>query len=226
MIVLEVIGYVILALICIILLIFAVVLALSCFKIQLLVEFYNKIQFVELKFLMFKFVLVDEKNKKDKTKKVKEDIKKTDEIEVKIKEDIPKFDPKDLLKFKNIVGKVSKSVRKLLKKIYVNDIEIDMSVSKEDPFETGMYYGKVNAFVYSFMSFLNNAFNLQYKSVKIYPNFEKVENNLMVNCNLTFRPIFGIIILSNLTFHLGVDYLKSTIKARQNKKINIKKKRK
>ena len=109
-------------------------------------------------------------------------------------------------KLKDIIEKVKliwsfsqKHLKRIFKRIYLENLMIDFLIADEDAYAAAMNYGKVNAAVYNLLNIVRMLFPVSIKTVDIACDFEKKESVYDVELNIIIRPVtvfssaFGII---------------------------------
>lgn len=113
-----------------------------------------------------------------------------------------------------------KSVKKLLKTIRFTHTDIELTVGKEDAYDSAMLYGKVNAGLYNALAVLGGIFTMHYKTTKVNCVFNEDTFKYRVETQVCIRPSAVIAI----AFCTLVNYLKIYLKqrkiAKKSKKLN------
>lgn len=122
------------------------------------------------------------------------------------------------LKIKPYIPISWKAVKKLLKNIRFKNTSIELSVGKEDAYESAMLYGKVNAGLYNGLAILGQIFTMHYKGTKVNCVFNENVFKYSLSTKICVRPSTIIAI----AFCTLVNYLKIFIKQKRQEKKNKK----
>ena len=90
------------------------------------------------------------------------------------KEEAPDSDMAENLQ---LLKNIAPHIKKLLGKITIYDVYIDFVIGGEDAAKVAISYGVVNAFLYSFLGWLNCFFKLKIREVKVEPDFRRTEGD-------------------------------------------------
>ena len=148
----------------------------------------------------------------------KSDISELDEQEAgegeiekqKLSEKIDKL--KDIIEKVKLIWSFSKKhLRRIFKRIYLENLMIDFVIADEDAYNAAMNYGKMNAAVYNLLNAVRIMFPVSVKTVDIVCDFEKKESvydfevNIIVKPATVFSAGFGILfgLLKNIKKLIG-----------------------
>ena len=148
----------------------------------------------------------------------KSDISEPDEQEAgegkiekkKLSEKIDKL--KDIIEKMKLIWSFSKKhLRRIFKRIYLENLMIDFVIADEDAYNAAINYGKMNAAIYNLLNAVRIMFPVSVKTVDIVCDFEKKESvydfevNIIVKPATVFSAGFGILfgLLKNIKKLIG-----------------------
>ena len=154
----------------------AVLVAVLLFvPISLCIRYDGTITRAWLRVLLFRFRVLDS-SKPKKTKKAK---KKT---EPKKKE--PKKNFFEILNLICDIGRSGLKAGKIIKKhLRFYGVRVFWKIAREDPYETGLAYGRTNAVVYPVLGALANLFKVKFERLEIVPDFTSQKDA----CDITLK---------------------------------------
>lgn len=144
---------------------------------------YNGEFVLAVKVLFYKFKLPLGKKKDKKNKKIKKT--KTQTKPQKTKSDGTDF----LGKFKDIVSIVTSAKNRMLKRITVKKLKIEVTVASGDPADTAMTFGYMNAGIYPLVSFLENHIKIKNKKINITADYSKDKTEIVFFAVLATYPL-------------------------------------
>ena len=144
---------------------------------------------------------------KDKKKKIKKTVPVSEKKEKKPKK---KTDVKETL---GIIKTVAPVLKEFAEKIYVSEIDLFVSVAKEDAMETAVSYGLLNAEICSALAVLKNFYRIKKEKVFIYPDFKGDKNIYSLKIKLSAR---GFYVYSLAVSALKI-FLKETFSEKERK---------
>ena len=217
--VLKIIGYVLLAIIALLLLVLIMPLTFN-------VEYFRKQLTVRFK-LIFPFVIYPKRKKKEKAKKekTKKDNKKSQDAGPQksghiMKDKGEKNSEKsveDLKSFytdfvKEFLPDISDAVKKLLKNIKIRNVIAIIPIYNPDPMTNGMLIGDAWIAIGNIIPLLNNVFNIGYNRIDVIPDFENhYQNDIMLAADIRSSILLLIISVAAL----AIKYLKMSKKDRR-----------
>lgn len=89
---------------------------------------------------------------------------------------------------KIILKSASKGLKKLLSAIRIYDIAVDIDVADEDACNAAINYGRMNAVVYNFLSFLRTFFTISVEHINISCIYNSNESKYNAACNIHAIP--------------------------------------
>lgn len=89
---------------------------------------------------------------------------------------------------KMILKSASKGLKKLLSAIKIYDIAVDIDVADEDACNAAINYGRMNAVVYNFISFLRTFFTISIEHINISCIYNSNESKYNAACNIHAIP--------------------------------------
>lgn len=89
---------------------------------------------------------------------------------------------------KMILKSASKGLKKLLSAIKIYDIAVDIDVADEDACNAAINYGRMNAAVYNFLSFLRTFFTISIEHINISCIYNSNESKYNAACNIHAIP--------------------------------------
>jgi hypothetical protein len=169
--------------------------------IQLRIE--NEV-FVFIRYIFLKYRIypksVKELPKDERPPKKPTAQKKKEKVKVKYKETFETlFD---------IINSSKEWLKKLFRKIAIDNLLIEITIGGDDPAEIACEYGKTNAYVYSIMGVLQNILNIKGHKIDIKFDYDKKETTFKVFCDFKIRLITLAIIIIAIT----LKYFKMTMK--------------
>ncbi|MBR1423409.1 MAG: hypothetical protein IJ571_08225 [Ruminococcus sp.] len=90
--------------------------------------------------------------------------------------------------FKPFIPPTLKYTRKLLKKIRINKLELELYIAKEDPSESAIFYGKLQPIVFSALSLIGGIFTLKVKKADITCGFFEKKLDFHIKTTVCVRP--------------------------------------
>lgn len=91
-----------------------------------------------------------------------------------------------------VVSLVKDHLRKLVRKIRIYKLELNMLVGGEDAAQTAITYGQVNAAVYSAYGLAGRVFNMAQPKIDIRPCFTSEESDIFFELRARLLPLFLI----------------------------------
>lgn len=143
-----------------------------------------------VKYLFLRFKINTEK--KEEKPKIKP--KKTEKTAQKPKK--PKKKRKKIsdiiAEYKDILFKFAKYGKKLLKRVVIKKLDLEIIVAEEDSADTAIEYGVVCAGVYPILSAVENIFTLKQKNIDIKTDFENSGSKIQLFLSVGLRPLFAV----------------------------------
>ena len=134
-------------------------------------------------------------------------------------------------KIQGILGTTTGTIRRIFKKLKIQDVWVQMAVYDPDAAKTAENYGKVNAFFYTVVAGLENLLNLQFEKVDIkpdfnndYPNYTKLAGTIKGNIfNILVALIWALrkLYKEKVLFPKGLPFFRKK-RRRKRKRKNIK----
>ena len=115
-----------------------------------------------------------------------------------------------------------KYFKKLLKKIRITDVKIQLTVGKEDAYEAAMFYGKIQGALFNLIALLSGIFTVKIKKADVNCVFDKKTFDGEAYAVIRIRPstIIAIAVCMGVSF-LKI-FLPDYLKRRKNKKADKK----
>lgn len=124
-------------------------------------------------------------------------------------------DPLPLGSFPEIIGSLKevlelcgKNIRKILKKIVIDDVDLNFLICDDDAFNAAIKYGAFNAFFWSLLGNISLIFTVKIKNINVQCGFGQSENKVDGSFTLKLRPasaIFaGSILAVKLLYHYKI----------------------
>lgn len=142
---------------------------------------------------MFKFRLYPQKEKKQKNSK-KKNIKPQQSEQTTQKANKTN-DIKETLEFLN---SSTEELKRLLKKLVIDNALVKIEVGGEDAAEISIEYGKTNAYIYSIFGIAKTLFSIKKSKIDISFNYEKKQTDFYISCDAKIRLISLILIVISL----------------------------
>lgn len=127
-------------------------------------------------------------------------------------------DDKNKSKFESYKGKWNiikiylpmgkKYFKKIIKKIKVTDVEIDITVSDSDAYDCALNYGKMNILVYNILGALSKLFFVKLKRINISCDFDKGKSEYYFSAKIKMR-LGSILVIAVSIF---INYIYTTYK--------------
>ncbi|MGL5972904.1 MAG: hypothetical protein ACRCZK_04250 [Oscillospiraceae bacterium] len=140
--------------------------------------------------------------------------KKTKEnIDIKIKEKTSKFFSEEKTVFDYIdeiiylMDKSKTLVFYLLKKTKVKKLLLDILINENNPYDTALYFGKLNAYIMSGINCIKSNVNIKKFSLKINSNFVNEDKYIKCNIKAFIKPINVTFIILKVGFPLFKKYI-------------------
>ncbi|MEG1778600.1 MAG: DUF2953 domain-containing protein [Oscillospiraceae bacterium] len=179
---------------------------------------YNSILTVDVRYLFLKFRVYPMKSKKKKEpKQIK--AKKKQSAKTKVKKTKSKEKTQNISEtiemVLDILRALPKAIKLLLKSFCIYDLQLTMTIGREDAHQTALTFGKMSAYIYSIFAVLNNIFKIKVKSMVIQPDFYGEEkNDVNASVKIVLIPIIAII----AAIYFAVAFLKDDKKTYTNSK--------
>lgn len=164
---------------------------LSLFPAKVFVSYRENKWDIRLKYLWLRFDITGKQKPKQQTKaEPPDEAEKQEETE----QDKTPSIFKDFGTVKELIGKASDSILKVLRNVKIRNVALEMSVGAGTPVATGILFGQLSGIIYNFFGFLNAMVDIQYDRVVTQPDF--LNDKIVVNfgCNIALRPIILIVI--------------------------------
>ncbi len=197
-----------------------IVLAVITFlTILTLIPIYIKINFKEdlcitLRYLFFKFNLLDDASKKDDKKsneKYKKDEKKTKSQLKYIRDTLKHQGLNETIALIKEISKLALGIlRHLFSHIIIDDLNINFVVVGNDAADTAIKYGYTCSAVFPALSVIMSIVNCKRRTVEINPGFNEKDSNVEFLVKFHIKPIFAISTLIVTAFK----YIKWMIKTK------------
>lgn len=209
--------------ICLILTLIILVLLLAPIKINFFYDDKLNLKYkIVFRFLFFKFQSnsnlfnIKEKNNSSQNSKINIKNKKTDSSRKSKNKKNFKDSIKERLSNKSLFEKISfvkkiyellgDILKKVLKTIKIDNIELVYVVSGEDAADIGIKYGRANILVYNFYNLLRKIFNVKNSKIYLYPDFVNYKEQKKFNIEISFNIMNILIIFVGLLFKFGKLY--------------------
>lgn len=132
--------------------------------------------------------------KEDKKAKKKKRKNKKKNKETAIEEDLNTIqtvikNKENILSIFSILVDLKSVLRKILGKVRVKSIYIDILVNKNDPYDTAIQYGKINWCTYTLLSLCKNIVKIEREKVVIQSNFINDKEYVKSKGNIEIKPI-------------------------------------
>lgn len=96
---------------------------------------------------------------------------------------------------RELAGLVSGTLKPLFKHIKLKRLDIDVCVAKDNAADTAVHYGYVCSAVYPALSVLLNVIKFDDYNVNIYPDFDKKENEVKLDAEISVITAFAVFAL-------------------------------
>ncbi len=93
----------------------------------------------------------------------------------------------DVVLIRSMIDSLHDPLKRLVKKIRINEIYIDSVVGGEDAAKVAMNYGMQNAAVHGLLAWLDSVARITVKEVKIEADFFREESDLFFHCKVKIR---------------------------------------
>lgn len=121
-------------------------------------------------------------------------------------------------KYKKYIPMGWKYFRKLLKTIRFTDTEIDLTVGKEDAYESALFYGKIQGLMFNLISVISGIFTVRIKKANVNCVFDKKTFDGAVRTKIRVRPSALIAVAFCMLVSFLKMYLPEVIKKRKARK--------
>jgi len=177
-----------------ILIVICILIILLVTPLLLSVSVINGTYSVVLRYLFIKKIFSNglEEKKKEEPKKKKRRLK------------LSKVEIKEIIFV--LLSKAFNRTKKLFKKTYFKEFELNVSISGKDASDTGIKYGNYSALIYTLLKQLSSILNLEIKKVDIEPDF--IKENEDIEYSVKFKIKVKLISLLIFAIVIGLMILK------------------
>lgn len=158
-----------------------------------------------LRVLIFRFKIFDSTKKPKKETKPKKEKKTKKKTATKNKQS-----KKNFLEILRLVCDLAQSglkAGKILKKhLHFYGVRVFWKIARDDPYETGLAFGKTNAVVYPVLGALANIFNVKFETLEIVPDFTSQKDV----CDITLKAKMSLFNIIRAGIVFLFDFVKRT----------------
>ena len=187
---------------------------------RLYVQYKDKKPYLQFRYLFFKKTLVGGKpkastpaKKKAPSQKGKKEKKKEEKPEKKKSGLMPESLSGKIELAKGLIKAGGKALRRLIRRIKIKELYIDIDVSDEDAYECALKFGKTNIIVYNAVTLLSQFVRIRKKSIAVKCIYNRPESVYNISCTVCITPAALICIALALAFA----FLAIIIKSKKNK---------
>ncbi len=183
---------------------------------RLYVQYKDKKPYLQFRYLFFKKTLVGGKPKAStpaKKKAPSQKGKKEEKPEKKKSGLMPESLSGKIELAKGLIKAGGKALRRLIRRIKIKELYIDIDVSDEDAYECALKFGKTNIIVYNAVTLLSQFVRIRKKSIAVKCIYNRPESVYNISCTVFITPAALICIALALAFA----FLAIIIKSKKNK---------
>ena len=184
----------------------AVLVAVLLFTpISIRAHFDGEVTRLWLRVLILRFKIFDSSKPKKEKKQKNKTATKTKK---------PKKNFFELLRLVCDLARSGLKAGKIIKKhLHFYGVRVFWRIARDDPYETGVAFGKTNAVVYPVFGTLANIFNVKFERLEVIPDFTSQKDT----CDITLKAKISPFNLIRAAVVFALDFVKRTAKAEMDK---------